>query len=141
MIMSEVCKSTAQTESERYLGDLCSRTFLSLWSYPGIYRDQAGTGKKEGKEVCDLLVVCGRHVLIFSDKHCGFDDTGDLLLAWPRWFRKAVKKSADQVWGAERCIRKFPSRLFLDRACTRPFPITLPDPGECVFHRIVVAHG
>jgi SEC-C motif len=139
--MSEVRKSAAQTESEGYLGDLCSRTFLSLWSYPGIYRDQTGTGKKEGKEVCDLLVVCGRHVLIFSDKHCAFDETGDLSLAWARWFRRAVKRSADQVWGAERWIRSFPSRLFLDSACTRPFPVTLPDPAERIFHRIVVAHG
>lgn len=87
------------------------------------------------------MVVCGRHVIIFSDKHCGFDESSDISLAWSRWFRKAVKKSADQAWGAERWIRNFPSRLFLDRACTQPFPIALPDPAECVFHRIVVAHG
>ena len=27
------------TESERYLKSLCYHTFLSLWSYPGVYPD------------------------------------------------------------------------------------------------------
>lgn len=138
--MEPVLKSTAQTESEHYLGELCSRTFLSLWSYPSIYRDQIGTGK-EGKEVCDLLVVCGRHVIIFSDKHCRFEETGDTALSWSRWFRKTVRRSADQVWGAERWVRNFQSRLFLDRACTKRFPIALPSSTDAIFHRVVVAHG
>jgi len=29
----------------------------------------------------------------------------------------------------------------LDRQCTIPFPINLPDPSSAIFHRIVVAHG
>jgi len=99
-----------------------------------------GTGK-EGKEVCDLLVVCGRHVVIFSDKHCRFQEGGNIELSWSRWFRKTVERSADQVWGAERWIRNFPSRLFLDRSCTKRFPIDLPAPNDAIFHRIVVAHG
>src|ERR1035441_107367 len=115
--MEPILKSVAQTESERYLGDLCARTFLSLWSYPSVHRDQMGPGK-EGKEVCDLLVVCGRHVIIFSDKHCRFDENGGIERSWSRWFRKTVKRSADQVWGAERWIRNFPERLFLDRTCS-----------------------
>lgn len=65
---------------------------------------------------------------------------GDLVKDWGRWFRKTVKKSADQVWGAERWIRDHPDRLFLDRACEHEFPIDLPDPDKAVFHRIVVAH-
>ncbi|MBI3476936.1 MAG: SEC-C domain-containing protein [Acidobacteria bacterium] len=96
---------------------------------------------REGKEVCDLLVVCGQHVIIFSDKHCRFEEGNDINLAWSRWFRKAVLKSADQVRGAERWIRSFPARLFLDRACRNRFPIALPTPGDAIFHRIVVAHG
>ena len=128
------------TESERYLKTLCDRTFLSLWSYPGVYRDQKRSGKGDGKEVCDLLVVFENHVVIFSDKDCAFLDSGDLVKDWGRWFRKAVKKSADQVWGAERWIRDHPDRLFVDRACEHEFPIDLPDPDKAIFHRIVVAH-
>jgi hypothetical protein len=129
------------TPAERYLKRLCDRSFLSLWSYPGVYRDQGHGGKGgDGKEVCDLLVVFQNHIIIFSDKDCAFPETGDLELDWNRWYKRAVQKSAEQIWGAERWIKSFPRRLFLDRACTKPFPIDLPDPATAKFHRIVVAH-
>ncbi len=128
------------TESERYLKVLCDRTFLSLWSYSGVYRDQISGGRTEGKEVCDLLVVFENHVIIFSDKDCQFPNTAQLDLDWNRWFRRAIQKSADQVWGAERWIKQSQTRLFLDRACTMPFPIDIPDLSTAKFHLIVVAH-
>jgi hypothetical protein len=137
-----VRRSEGVTPTEKYLKKLCDRSFLSLWSYPGIFRDQGRTkGKGDGKEVSDLLVVFENHVIIFSDKHIQFDNTGDIAIGWGRWFRKAVLKSAQQVWGAERWIRQFPGRLFLDKQCTVPLPIVLPDPANAVFHRVVVAHG
>src|SRR6266853_4448680 len=129
------------TDAERYLAKLCKRSFLSLWSYPGVFRDQGRVdGKGDGKEVCDLLVVFDNHIIIFSDKDCQFQDGVGLKVAWARWFKKAVLASAKQVWGAERWIRGFPTRLFLDRKCTKPFPIELPKPDEAIFHRVVVAH-
>jgi hypothetical protein len=129
------------TTTERYLQRICEHSFLSLWSHMGIFRDQRGGGTKgDGKELCDLLVVFGNDVLIFSDKACKFTDTGNLQLDWSRWFRNAVFKSADQIWGAERWIKEHPDRLFLDRLCTKRFPIDLPDLLAARFHRIVVAH-
>jgi hypothetical protein len=129
------------TQAERYLKQLCDRSFLSLWSYSGVYRDQ-GQGAKggDGKEICDLLVVFQDHVIMFSDKDCAFPETGNLELDWSRWYKRAVLKSAEQVWGAERWIKSYPGRIFLDRACTQPFPIDLPAPATAKFHRIVVAH-
>jgi hypothetical protein len=101
------------TPAERYLQRLCDRSFLSLWSYPGVFRDQKADGKKgDGKELCDLLVVCGDDILIFSDKSCKFPDSGDIQLDWCRWFKKAVMESAKQVWGAERWLREFPDGSF-----------------------------
>ncbi len=136
-----VTRSEGETPSEKYLKKLCDHSFLSLWSYPGVFRDQGRTeGKGDGKEVSDLLVVFENHVIIFSDKYIQFDDTDGIEVGWGRWFKKAVLKSAQQVWGAERWIRHFPNRLFLDRRCTIPFPIVLPDPATAIFHRIVVAH-
>jgi hypothetical protein len=130
------------TAAERYLKRLSDRTFLSLWSYAGVYRDQGISGQnKQGKEVCDLLVVFDRHIIVFSDKDCAFPNSGNLELDWSRWFRRAVMKSAEQIWGAERWMRLHPNRLFLDRACTQPLPINLPKPAAAKFHRIVVAHG
>ncbi len=137
-----VTRSEGTTPSEKYLKNLCDRSFLSLWSYPGVFRDQGRIdGKGDGKEVCDLLVVFENHVIIFSDKHIQLDDSSDIESGWGRWYRKAVLKSAQQVWGAERWIRRFPDRLFLDRQCSMPLPVTLPDPADLTFHRIVVAHG
>lgn len=128
------------TRSERYLRRLCDKTVLSLWNYSGIYRDQGRNAKGHGKEVCDLLVVFENHIIIFSDKDCQFPNTGNLELDWCRWFRRGVLESANQVWGAERWIRTHPDRLFLDRACTQPFPLDLPSLDNACFHRIVVAH-
>jgi SEC-C motif-containing protein len=133
-------KSKGITTGERFLGKLCEKSFLSLWSYPGVFRDQGIKGGGHGKEVCDLLVVFDNDVLIFSDKDCAFPDSGNLDRDWSRWFRSAVLKSANQVWGAERWIRQFPNRLFLDRTCTRRFPVELPPIDRVRFHRIVVAH-
>lgn len=139
---SPIVRSDGVTVAERYLKRLCDRSFLSMWSYAGVYRDQGQTKKgTDGKEVCDLLVVFREHVIIFSDKDCEFPDKGNLELDWSRWYRKAVQKSAEQVWGAERWILSYPDRLFIDRACTIPFPIDLPDPSAAKVHRIVVAHA
>ena len=129
------------TSAERYLAKLCKRSFLSLWSYSCVFRDQGQTNANgDGKELCDLLVVFDNHIIIFSDKDCEFKDGNDIELGWSRWYRKAVAKSADQVFGAERWIKGFPDRIFLDRECKVPFPIDIPRPPKAIFHRIVVAH-
>ena len=127
------------TPSEGYLRKLCKRTFLSLWSYPNPFRDQ-GSSTQDGKEICDLLVVFENDVIIFSDKHCEFPSSADLRLDWARWYRRAVEKSARQLWGAERWIRTHPDRVFLDTQCTKKFPLSLLAPTT-TFHRVVVAHG
>jgi hypothetical protein len=137
---TQIKRNVGVTEAERYLNSLCDKTFLSLWSYPGLYRDQKDGGS-QGKELCDLLVVFGAHIIIFSDKDCTFKDTGNIEKDWKRWFKKGVVKSADQAWGAERWIREFPERLFLDKECTQPFPFDLPDMSKASFHLVLVAHN
>jgi hypothetical protein len=139
---SVVLPGEGVTAAERRLANLCKRSFLSLWSYPAVFRDQGrADARGDGKEVCDLLVVFENHIIVFSDKDCEFRDTGNLERDWSRWYKRAVLKSAEQVYGAERWIRKFPNRLFIDRKCCVPFPIALPDPGHVIFHRVVVAHN
>lgn len=133
-------KQEGTTATERYLARLCMRSFLSLWSYPGVYRDQGKRGSGDGKEICDLLVVFENDVIAFSDKDCHFPTSGNLDLDWARWFRRAVLKSADQLWGAERWLRDNPGRVFVDRRCAQPLPVTLPDPEKLRFYRVVVAH-
>lgn len=133
-------RSEGITPSEQYLKKLCDRAFLSLWSYPNVYRDQGPSG--QGKELCDLLVVFENHIIIFSDRYVKFPASGDIKLDWGRWFKRAVYASAKQIYGAERWIKFFPERLYLDKRCTQPFPIKLPNPTSSIkFHRIVIAHG
>lgn len=141
VLFTPVPRNTGVTEAEQYLQRLCERSFLKLWSYPGVYRDQGLGQRKEGKELCDVLVVFGDDIVIFSDKQCAFPETGNLSQDWSHWFRKAALKSAEQVWGAERWILDYPERLYLDRPCKIPFPITLPPRERARVHRVVVAHG
>ena len=136
----QITRNEGVTEAERYLNSLCESTFLSLWSYPGLYIDKKSNGGNQGKELCDLLVVFGDHIIIFSDKDCEFKYTGNIETDWKRWFKKAVVKSADQLWGAESWIKKFPERIFLDKNCTQLFPYDLPKPSKAKFHLVVVAH-
>ena len=72
-----IIKAEGVTESERYLAKLANKSFLNLWSYPNTFRDQKQSGKGDGKEICDLLVVCDKHILIFSEKTIAWTD-GDL---------------------------------------------------------------
>lgn len=63
--------SNPVTPSEELLARLGRHAFLRLWSYSNLFTDrgrQRGTG--DGKELCDLLVVFGDTLIIFSDKHC-----------------------------------------------------------------------
>ena len=127
------------TPSEAYLAGLCHRTFLKLWSYPSLYRDQRVGLTGDGKELCDLLVIFDNEVLVFSDKDCVLRRDKEPLVAWRRWYKNAVLESANQVGGAIRWIKEHPDRIFTDRRCKLPFPIALPPAPR--FHRIVTCRG
>lgn len=128
--------SEPRTNAEHYLASLCQRTFLSLWTAPSVFRDQA-----DGQEICDLLVVFGEHVLIFSDKDCVFPNTGDLRRDWCRWFSRSIKESVKQLGGATRWIRKHPDRIFLEQSCAVGLPFALARSDRLVIHRIAVTHN
>jgi hypothetical protein len=130
--------SPGVTASERYLDGLCKRSFLSLWSYPNLFRDQGRKhGRGDGKELCDHLIVFNEHVIIFSDKSCAFPNTGDANLDWRRWYRRSIAESADQIYGTERWLLKYPDRVFTDKTCSEKFPIPISQNSR--IHRVVVA--
>lgn len=136
-----IVRGEGVTASERYLAKLGDRSFLNLWSYSSPYRDKMAGGQTTGKELCDLLVVCGPHIIIFSEKTIAWQADKDVTIAWPRWFRAAVWESVKQIRGAERWINQFPDRIFLDAECKTPLPLALPPVGERIIHRVVVAQG
>ncbi len=136
---SEASSNTSGvTTSERYLDSLCKRSFLSLWSYPNLFRDQGRKNNKgDGKELSDHLIVFNEHVIIFSDKSCAFPNTGNINLDWARWYRRSIEKSVEQAKGTERWLLQYPDRIFLDRECNRPLPI--PISKSIRIHKIVIA--
>ncbi len=127
-------KSSGLTKSERYLAALCERTFLSLWSYPN-------THYAPGKELCDVLAICGDDIILFSDKHRPLTTVGPPEVAWGRWYRKAVLGAVRQLKGAKRRLLSAPKAVFLDADCVTPLPIEMPAPDRARFHLVVVARG
>ncbi|MEM9251072.1 MAG: hypothetical protein AAGB29_01865 [Planctomycetota bacterium] len=133
---------TSVTASESKLASLCESTFLRFWSYPNPYRDQRDSpNAATGKEVCDLLVHFDNNVVIFSDKSCSFPANDNIELAWSRWHKRAILKSAKQAIGAERWIKNFPDRVFLNPECTQPLPAEIVVDEQTRFFLIVVAGG
>ncbi|WP_133471776.1 SEC-C metal-binding domain-containing protein [Paraglaciecola marina] len=124
-MLKPIIKEGGITASERYLAKLAEHTFLSLWSYPNVYTDEGYSKNNEGKELCDLLVVFDNKVIIFSDKDINFNVEIDVNVAWKRWFKKSVIKSAAQLYGAESWIQRYSDRLFLDKKNQVAFPITI----------------
>jgi hypothetical protein len=140
--VSTVRGSPGVTESEKILGDLCKRAFLRVWSHQNLYRDQGrNNGRGDGKELVDVLIVCGEDVIIFSDKSCHFSTKVDVGLAWDRWYRNSIVESAAQTYGAERWLKEFPGRIYRDRRCTIPFEAEIPSADVARIHRVAVASG
>lgn len=137
----ESSSAEGTTDSERVLTRLARKAFLSLWSYPNVYTDEGRKGKGDGKELVDLLVVFGNDVLLFSDKACAFHTDIDPKIAWTRWYKRSIEKSARQLAGAENFVRRFPKRVYVDRQCQTPLPIALPDPSVARYYLIAVTRG
>jgi hypothetical protein len=125
-IAQPIHRSKGSNASERLLADLGEQAFLNLWSYPNLFYDKKQGSKGDGKELCDMLVVCGDDVIIFSDKHVKYQDDKPVEIAWPRFYRKAIEAAVVQINGADNWITRYPDKIFTDPACTQRLPIELP---------------
>ena len=132
--MPYIHKSFGANRSEQFLAKLCEKSFLNLWSYPNLFYSK-------GKELCDVLVVCDKHVLIISDKQCEYKDTGDLTIDWKRWWKKTIHHARSQILAAEKNIFIHKRRLYLDPKCKHEFPLSIPTDGSVDIHRIIIAKG
>lgn len=146
--MRNIKKSPTFTQSEKMLADIGDKVFLSLWSFANVYTDEGikfsdeGRKKGQGEELCDLLVVFGNHVIIFSDKgEVEYKPNDDVSISWGRWVKRAYLKSAYSTHKAEKWLKENPNRIFLNKECSEKFPIELPKPEEMKVHRIAVARG
>lgn len=117
--------------SEQLLKKLGDQSFLRFWSH-------ANTRISPTQEVCDLLVVCGDNVILFSDKTAEFDVNADPGVAWRRWYRKAVTKSSNQLSGATRVVTSPHCRIYKDRVCQVKLGIPIPPSDRMELHRVAV---
>jgi hypothetical protein len=130
------------TKTERVLQRLCAGSFLRLWTYGNVYRNQAiNAQNKQGKEICDALVVFRDRIIIFSDKECRLPDSQDVNLAWRRWYKRAILESRQQLLGAERWIRNYPDRVFLDDSCTEKISTLPTDWTRAKIYKVIIANG
>lgn len=133
--------AAGKTASESKLLQLARCSMLSLWSIPGPYTEEGLARCGAGTELCDLMVIFGDDVLLFSDKDCAFSEHPDAKVAWSRWYRRAIEKSARQLSGAAASVRRSGTRLFTDAACKSELPLRLPPAERMRIHRVAVAHG
>lgn len=129
MIPSLQTSTVGFSKSERYLGEIAQRTFLSFWSHPNLYRSRA-------KELSDLLIVFGEDIIVFSDKSCEFKEGEH---GWSRWYRRAILDSAHQLHRAAGWLRKHPTEIYMDAKCERRFPLHVPSTPS--IHLVAVATG
>jgi hypothetical protein len=132
--MAVIKRGIGFTSTEKNLATLADKIFLDLWSYPNLFR-------KDGKELCDLLAICGDDVLIFSDKNIRWPKGDDFNLSWSRWYRGAVEESLTQLNGAARYLREGPAELFLDATCKKRFPLAFPPTDRRRMHYVAIALG
>ena len=118
------------TPSEEYGEYLCHNTFLSFWSFSNPI------GKK-GKELCDLLIICGTDIIIISVKEICIPESTDYLVDFNRWITRAIGKSINQIYGAENFIASEREILLKDGVTT----IKLPPIHERNIYRIAIAFG
>jgi hypothetical protein len=117
--------------AEEFVYRVCRKSFLSMWSYANPQ------GKRPGKELCDILVLFGDHVVIFSVKRIEPTNSGDSSVDWNRWRKRAIEASAKQIYGAERWIRSATHIVKKDGSKGLPLPL-----GEHLkIHRVAVALG
>lgn len=118
------------TPSEKLVSDLCTRSFLSLWSY-------ASPQRSDGRELCDALVVFGQNVVIFSVKDIALSDHPDQGVVERRWTKKAIDDSIKQLSGAKRILASMSGVIRHDGSAG----VSLPSEASRRVHLVAVASG
>ena len=126
-----IVKAHRMNKPEELVSKLCTKSFLSLWSY------RNPRGKDFTKELCDILVVCEPDIIIFSVKEINITDNGDVSVNWSRWHKRAIEESCKQIYGAERWISNSPHVITREGKVGLPFP----DVSCRRIHRVAVALG
>jgi hypothetical protein len=121
------------TKTEKLLKYLGERSFLRFWSH-------ANPHIAPGKELSDLLVVCGNFVIVFSDKAIDYRLDRGKEVAWRHWYREAVNKSVRQLIGAARHLLQLRTPIYKDREATVELGLPLPPNESAKLHLVAVVN-
>lgn len=90
------------TKSEEWAYNLCRDSFFSLFSFVNPI------GKK-GKELCDVIIICGKDIVLISVKEININLTDNYDVDYNRWNTRAIEDSVKQLNGAERFLKSVSS--------------------------------
>lgn len=90
------------TKSEEWAYNLCRNSFFSLFSFVNPI------GKK-GKELCDVIIICGKDIVLISVKEININLTDNYNVDYNRWNTRAIEDSVKQLNGAERFLKSVSS--------------------------------
>ena len=129
-----ILKSFGLTQTEKFLADLCERTFLKLWSYPNPF-------KAPGRELCDLIAVFEDRIFLFFDRHSAFERNDQhVMQSWERWKKEAIDKQIKSARNALKYVRRARDEIYIDAKCQKKLPINIAA-GDIRIHVVIVAHG
>ncbi|MBN1236472.1 MAG: hypothetical protein JW999_10580 [Methanotrichaceae archaeon] len=103
-----------------------------------IYVELSNPKGKNGKELCDVLIVCDPDIIILSVKEIELTNSGDISVDWSRWQKKkAIEESCGQIYGAEKWIKRATHVITKEGRKSLSFPQS----DRRKIHRIAVALG
>jgi len=119
-------------QAEQVVSHICKKSFLSFWSFPNPVRED------NQKELTDIIVVNDPYVILISVKGVTIKDSGDRNVDSQRWYNRAIKKSYDQLYGAERIISQ---RITKIRTADKKYELQLPEVDAAQIFRIGISIG
>lgn len=119
-------------DSEKFVGDISKKSFLSFWSFPNPKRSD------NNKELCDLLIVNDPYVIIISVKEINIKNSGNIDVDRQRWHKKAIEKSYRQIYGAERAIKELKTKIFTH---DEKHEIKFPNMEDMIVYRVGISFG
>lgn len=113
---------------EEFVNSIAYNSFMRFWCYPSP-KDEEG----DKKEICDLLIIFGKSIIILSVKNYEFKNN------YSRYFKKTIDKAVRQIYGAERKLFKSNRDIFIkhpDKAVER-----FPKENIKAIHRVIINLG
>lgn len=123
--------SAGLNESEKLAYDLLCQVFTPVSVF-------ANTLKRDGRELCDVLVRLHDRAFLVSVRDRKFNSTNDQSVEWTRWSRETIGDKIKSLTKAARYLRSEDNIVFLDPARTQELPRWVPRDRPEKVHKIMV---